>query len=63
MPHRPKRFYRHMNPQMADLMRELYFVGKIKQAQLAKAFGLAQGSVSRTISGQVWNSTEQTPRS
>lgn len=49
-----KRHYRHMNKRKADLMRELYFVGKIKQADLGRMFNMRQSSVSRIISGLVW---------
>ena len=51
---RPKNFYRHMNPRVAQVIRELYFVGKLKQHQIGRMFGLTQGSVSRIVSEQVW---------
>ena len=51
---RPKRFYRNMDKRKADLIRQLYFVGKLKQADLARMFGITQGSVSRVISGLSW---------
>jgi DNA-binding transcriptional regulator LsrR (DeoR family) len=44
-----------MTPLAARMIRELYFVGKLKQAQIAKAFGIRQNSVSRIVSGLVWN--------
>jgi hypothetical protein len=44
-----------MSPLAAKAMRDLYFVGKLKQYQLGKMFGIRQGSVSRVISGQVWS--------
>jgi DNA-binding transcriptional regulator LsrR (DeoR family) len=51
---RPKRSYRHMTPKAANLIRDLYFVGKLKQHEIGRMFGLRQGSVSRIVSGQVW---------
>jgi len=53
----PKRHYRHMDYAKAERIRELYFTRQMKQAELAQAFGLKQASVSRIVSGQVW----QTP--
>lgn len=50
----PKSYYRHMSPMAAKAMRELYFVGRLKQHEIGKMFGLRQGSVSRVISEQVW---------
>jgi DNA-directed RNA polymerase specialized sigma subunit len=43
-----------MSPMAAKAMRELYFVGRLKQHEIGKMFGLRQGSVSRVISEQVW---------
>jgi len=43
-----------MTPAKANLIRELYFVGRLKQRELAKGFGMTQGSISRIVSGQVW---------
>jgi hypothetical protein len=51
---RPKRFYRNSNPRVAAVIRDLRFVGKMKQTDLGRMFGMAQGSVSRICSGQVW---------
>lgn len=51
---RPKRYYRHMTPMTARAMRDLYFIGKLKQVELARMFGIRQSTVSRTISDQVW---------
>lgn len=53
----PKRHYRHMDYVKAERIRELYFSRKMKQTELAEAFGIGQGSVSRIVSGLVW----QTP--
>jgi hypothetical protein len=50
----PKKYYRDMNPRIAQVMRDLYFVGKLKQHEIGRMFGKAQGHVSRVISGQVW---------
>lgn len=51
---RPKRFYRQSSPLVARVARDLYFVGKLKQREIGRMFGMAQGSVSRIVSGQVW---------
>lgn len=53
--HRPKAYYRNMNPEKANEIRELYFLHKMKQKQIAEKFGIRQNSVSRIISGMVWN--------
>ena len=55
MSDRPKRRYRHMTPEIAEFVRWLYFHGKLKQRQIGDMIGLRQGSVSRIVSGQVWN--------
>jgi predicted XRE-type DNA-binding protein len=52
---RPKRFYRHMNPVIARMIRELYFSRRMKQAELGRLFQIGQNSVSRIVSGQTWN--------
>lgn len=49
-----KRYYRHSTPMTARVIRDLYFVGKLKQHEIGRMFGLRQGSVSRIVSGQVW---------
>lgn len=51
---RPKRYYRHMTPEKAAEIRRRYFARKAKQAELAREYGIRQGSVSRIVSGQVW---------
>jgi DNA-binding transcriptional regulator LsrR (DeoR family) len=51
----PKRFYRNSSPRVAAVIRDLYFVGKLKQWQIGKMFGMRQHSVSRIVSGRVWN--------
>lgn len=52
---RPKSRYRHMTPAAAKVMRELYFVGKLKQHEIGRMFGVKQNTVSRIISGLVWS--------
>ena len=51
---RKKKFYRQMTPEVAKVMRELYFVGRLKQHEIGRMFGCKQNSVSRIISGQAW---------
>jgi DNA-binding transcriptional regulator LsrR (DeoR family) len=43
-----------MSPRAARAIRDLYFVGKLRQHDLGRMFGLRQGSVSRIVSRQVW---------
>jgi predicted XRE-type DNA-binding protein len=38
----------------AELMRVLYFNRILNQRQIGELFGLRQHSVSRIVSGQVW---------
>jgi DNA-binding MarR family transcriptional regulator len=52
---RPKRHYRDMTPKAARVIRDLYFVGKLKQREIGRMFGIRQHSVSRIVSGQVWS--------
>jgi len=52
--HRPKRFYRNMNPEKAAEMRRRYFSREAKQSELALEYGVAQNTVSRIVSGLVW---------
>lgn len=52
---RPKRRYRHSSPLVAMVARELYFVGRLKQHEIGRMFGLRQCSVSRIVSGQTWD--------
>lgn len=52
---RPKRYYRDMNPMIANVIRDLYFVGKLKQREIGRMFGKRQGVVSRIVSGKVWS--------
>lgn len=53
---RQKKFYRHSSPMTARAIRELYFVGKLKQSEIGRMFGVRQNTVSRIVSGQVWSS-------
>lgn len=46
--------YLHSSRHIAQEIRDLYFARVFKQIQLAKLYGLAQGSVSRIVSRQVW---------
>lgn len=55
MAHRPKKFYKHMNPVIAEMIRHLYFVEKWKQQRLAVFFQIGQSSVSKIISNQIWS--------
>jgi DNA-directed RNA polymerase specialized sigma subunit len=52
---RPKRFYKQSSPLVAKAVRDLYFVGRLKQHEIGRMFGLRQCSVSRIVSRQVWN--------
>lgn len=49
-----KRRYRHMTRKKAHEIRRRYFAREATQVQLAKEYRIAQGSVSRIVSGQVW---------
>jgi predicted transcriptional regulator len=51
---KPKRHYRQSSPLVARAARELYFVGRLKQHEIGRMFGLRQGSVSKIVSGQTW---------
>ena len=48
--------YRTMTRQKAEDIRRQYFARELKQSELAEKYGIAQGSVSRIISGKVWRS-------
>ncbi len=52
--HSPKRRYRHMTPEKAQEIRRRYFRREATQRELAEEYRLAQSSVSRIVSGQVW---------
>ena len=47
--------YRNMTREKADLARKLYFSRKMNQREIGELLGIRQHSVSRIISGQVWN--------
>jgi hypothetical protein len=50
-----KRFYKHMNPVIAAMIRELYFGRQMNQSELARFFLLSQGNISKIVSNQIWN--------
>jgi len=52
---RPKSHYRQCSPLVAKAARDLYFIGRLKQREIGKMFGLRQGSVSRIVSGLTWS--------
>lgn len=49
-----RRYNKHMTPLAALVMRDLYFIGKLKQHQLVRMFGVNQGHVSKIISSVIW---------
>lgn len=49
-----KRFYGNMNSQKASEIRDKYFNQRMKQTEIAIEYGIKQGSVSRIVSGCVW---------
>ena len=51
---RPKRHYRHMTPEKAAEIRRRYFAREATQRELAEEYGIRQNTVSRIVSGQVW---------
>ena len=51
---RPKTHYRHSCPRIAREIRDLYFKARFRQTELARLYGLAQGTVSKMISGITW---------
>lgn len=51
---RPKTYYRNMTPEKAAEIRRRYFAREAKQHELAEEYGIKQNTVSRIISGQVW---------
>lgn len=52
---RPKSHYRHMDHAKAEEMRRRYFSREAKQDELAREYGIRQGTVSKIISGQTWS--------
>lgn len=55
---RPKSRYGDTSPAIAEFVRWLYFRARLKQKQIANIVGLGQGSVSRIVSGQTWESAK-----
>lgn len=51
---RPKRYFPNGSPLVARMAHDLYFVGRLKQHEIGRIFGLRQHSVSRIVSGQSW---------
>lgn len=54
-----KRFYHHLCPPIAQMMRELYFTPlyqgrRMTQVELAEFFRCSQSTVHRAISEQSW---------
>lgn len=45
---------RRTNYEMAEEIRALYSSGNVTQRQLSEKFGLAQGTISRIVTGSVW---------
>jgi predicted transcriptional regulator len=54
MSRRPKRWYGRMTPERAAEIRRRYLAREATQPQLAAGYGVAQSTVSRIVSGQVW---------
>ena len=46
--------YKNMTREIADKIREEYWIKKVKQKDLAERYGMAQGSISRIINEWVW---------
>jgi DNA-binding transcriptional regulator LsrR (DeoR family) len=55
---KPKRYYRKMTAEIAAEISRAYFAREAKQAELAARYGIAQASVSRIVSGIVWQRHE-----
>ncbi len=49
-----KTYYRRSSHKVAQLARELYFVGKLKQREICRILEISQPTASRMISGQSW---------
>jgi DNA-binding transcriptional regulator LsrR (DeoR family) len=50
----PATRYLDMTREKAEEIRREYFSGGVTQTQLASRYGLRQGTVSRIVSGRVW---------
>jgi DNA-binding transcriptional regulator LsrR (DeoR family) len=44
-----------MNPLSVRVIRDLYFVGKLKQRELGRMFGVRQCTISKIVSGITWS--------
>ena len=55
MKSRPKSRYRNMDRGKAAEIRRAYFSREAKQKELAERYGIRQNTVSRIISGLVWD--------
>lgn len=51
---RPKRYFRNGSPLVARMAHDLYFIGRLKQTDIMRMFGVNQSSVSRYVNGQSW---------
>lgn len=49
-----KSHYREMSRTTAEEIRRRYFAREANQGELAAAYGMAQSSISRIVSGHVW---------
>lgn len=52
---KPMSKYRHMTREKAEEMRALFFSGQLKRKELAQKFQVSEATVSRVISGLIWN--------
>lgn len=55
---KPMSKYRHMNHEKAEEMRALFFCREFNRKELAQKFQVSQATVSRIISGLIWNDRE-----
>ena len=46
--------YKGMSREKADRIKQLYFTGNYRQADLASMYGVSQSTIARSISGQSW---------
>jgi DNA-binding transcriptional regulator LsrR (DeoR family) len=53
-PSGPATRYLDMTREKAEEIRRAYFAGRVTQTQIAERYGIRQGTVSRIVSGQVW---------
>ncbi len=52
---KPMSKYRHMNHEKAEEMRALFFSRQLKRKEIAQKFQVSEATVSRVISGLIWN--------